>query len=256
MQKPTRLFSSFVRDLPPSLRRTLRRNLLFISLTLSAITLLTTLSNARAAGGSYTVDDAAINAPGECNIDAWYQNGRHNSSSHSVVSQDCTFKGLPSVQLGAAVQHSREDGGAQTQLSPQFKAQLFAWDDLGLALALAGTAHVAVNRAHAFDGGELNLPLTYQPLETLRLNLNAGWAHAYDDGEQNHRWTWGTGVEYDLARSLTLIAERYGQQGGKQAWQAGPRLHIGERIDVDLVLGRNLTGERDQWLTTGATLQF
>jgi hypothetical protein len=57
--------------------------------------------------------------------------------------------------------------------------------------------------------------------------------------------------------SLTLrIAERYGQQGAEQAWQAGPRFHLGERIDVDVVAGRNLTGERDRWLTTGATLRF
>jgi hypothetical protein len=256
MQKPTRLFTSFARSLPPAQGRMLRRNLLFVSLALSAIALLTTISNARAAGGSYAVDDAGINAPGECNIDAWYQNGRHTSSSTSVVSQDCTFKDLPNVQLGAAVQHSRNDGSGETQVSPQFKAQLFSWQALGLEVALAGSAHVAVNRAHAFDGGDLNLPLTWQPLETLRLNLNAGWAQAYDDGEQNHRWTWGTGVEYDLAHSLTLIAERYGQQGGEQAWQAGPRLHIGQRMDVDLVLGRSLIGERDQWLTTGATLRF
>lgn len=256
MQKPTRLLSSFVRSLPPSQGRMLRRNLLFVSFTLGVIALLTTLSNARAAGGSYTVDDAGINAPGDCNIDAWYQNDRHSSSSTRVVSQDCTFKGLPNVQLGAAVEYDREDGDAKTRLSPQFKAQLFTWEDLGLELAIAGSAHVAVNRAHAFDGGDLNLPLTYQPLETLRLNLNAGWAHAYDDGEQNQRWTWGAGVEYDLARPLTLIAERYGQRAGEQAWQAGPRLHVGERIDVDLVLGRNLIGERDQWLTTGATLRF
>jgi hypothetical protein len=256
MQKPTRLFTSLTRNLPPAQGRRLRCNLLFVSFTLGVIALLSTISNARAAGGSYTVDDAGINAPGECNIDAWYQNGRHSSSSNSVVSQDCTLKGLPTVQLGAAVQYSREDGTGQTQLSPQFKAQLFSWEDLGLELALAGSAHVAVNRAHAFDGGDLNLPLTYQPLETLRLNFNAGWTHAYDDGEQNHRWTWGTGVEYDLARSLTLIAERYGQRGGEQAWQAGPRLHVGQRIDVDLVLGRSLIGERDQWLTTGATLRF
>ena len=36
--------------------------------------------------------------------------------------------------------------------------------------------------------------------------------------------------------------------------QAGPRLHIGEFVDVDLVLGRSVVGDRTQWLTTGATL--
>ncbi|MDI1328653.1 hypothetical protein [Pseudomonas sp.] len=255
MQNPTRLFASFVRSLPAAQGRRLRRNLLFVSLTLSLIAVLSIISKANAAGGAYTVDDAGINAPGECNIDAWYQNGRHGSSS-SVVSQDCTLKGLPNAQLGAAVQHDRDDGDSETRLSPQFKAQIFSREDLGLELALAGSTHLAFNRAHAFDGVDLNLPFTYQPFETLRLNFNAGWTHAYDDGEQNHRWTWGTGVEYDLARSLTLIAERYGKQGGEQTWQAGPRLHVGEGIDVDLVVGRNLTGERDQWLTTGATLRF
>ncbi|UVL38164.1 hypothetical protein LOY55_18030 [Pseudomonas sp. B21-040] len=247
-------FTSFVRDLPPAQGRSLRRNLLFVGITLSVLGCLTMISHANAAGGAYVVDDAGINAPGECNIDAWYQNGRHTSSGTSTLSQDCTFKSLPTVQFGAVLQHSHDD--AQTQVSPQFKAQLFASENLGLEWALAGSAHVALNRAHAFDGGELNLPLTYQPFETLRLNLNAGWSHAYDDGEQNHRWTWGTGVEYDVARALTMIAERFGQQGAQQAWQAGPRFHVGERLDIDLVAGRNLTGERDQWLTTGATLRF
>ncbi|MNT69169.1 hypothetical protein D3C72_2074670 [compost metagenome] len=63
-------------------------------------------------------------------------------------------------------------------------------------------------------------------------------------------------MEYDLADALTLIAERFGQRGGQQAWQAGPRLHIGERLDLDLVVGRDLTQDRDQWLTTGVTLRF
>jgi len=257
MQKPTREFMSFVRNLPPVQGRRVRRNLWFVSITLSLIALLTVMSKAKAAGGAYVVDDAAINAPGECNIDTWYQSGRHNhSSSNASLSQDCTLKGLPNLQLGAAIAHSRDDADSETQLSPQFKTSLFAREDLGLEWALAGTAHFAFNRAHVFDGSELNLPFTYQPIRALRLNLNTGWAQAYDDGAQHHRWTWGTGVEYDLARSLTLIAERYGQRGAEQAWQAGPRFHLGERIDVDVVAGRNLTGERDQWLTTGAIVRF
>ncbi|WP_095144482.1 hypothetical protein [Pseudomonas sp. Irchel s3b6] len=248
---------SFTHDLPPAKRRMLRRNLMFVGMTLTAIAGLSLISKANAAGGAYVVDDGAINAPGECNVDLWNQSGRHNHSTHNLVlSQACTFKGLPGIQLGAAIEHGRDDGDGETQVSPQLKAQLLDREDLGLQLALAANAHVAINRAHAFDGADLSLPLTYTPIQTLRLNLNAGWAHAYDEGEQNHRWTWGTGVEYDLADALTLIAERFGQRGGQQAWQAGPRLHIGERLDLDLVVGRDLTQDRDQWLTTGVTLRF
>ncbi|MBU4631995.1 hypothetical protein [Pseudomonas chlororaphis] len=250
-------FASLTRDLPPAKRRMLQRNLMFVTLTLSLIGLLTLVAKANAAGGAYGVDDGAINAPGECNLDLWYQSLRHQGSNHGAVfSPACTFAGLPWLQVGAALERSREDGHGETQLSPQLKAQLWNREDLGLQLALATSAHFALNRGHAFDGGDISLPLTYQPLQSLRLNFNAGWAHAYDDGQQNHRWTWGSGFEYDLGERLTLVAERYGQRGGEQAWQAGPRLHLGANLDLDLVLGGQLNEGRDRWLTSGATLRF
>lgn len=239
--------------LPPAQRRALQRNLMFIGATLGLVLLVALISNAHAAGGAYVVDDGAINAPGECNVDAWYSANRHDGGSHSeTLSPACTFSTMPSVQWGAALSRAN----SETQVSPQLKAQVLSRPDLGLALAVSAGAHLALDRHHGFDGAELNLPLTWQPLAPLRLNLNAGWNHAYNDGDQQHRLTWGTGVEYQLANALTLIAERYGQQGGDQAWQAGPRLHIGEFVDVDLVLGRSLVGDRNQWLTTGATLRF
>ena len=239
--------------LPPAQRRALQRNLMFIGATLGLVLLVALISNAHAAGGAYVVDDGAINAPGACNVDAWYSANRHDGGSHSkTLSPACTFSTMPSVQWGAALSRANRE----TQVSPQLKAQVLSRPDLGLALAVAAGAHLALDRHHGFDGAEFNLPLTWQPLAPLRLNLNAGWSHAYNDGDQQHRLTWGTGVEYQLANALTLIAERYGQQGGDQAWQAGPRLHIGEFVDVDLVLGRSLVGDRNQWLTTGATLRF
>lgn len=237
--------------LPPAKRRALQRNLIFIGLTLALLLLIAVFSKAHAAGGAYVVDDGAINAPGECNVDAWHSANRHDSSTHSeTLSPACTFSGLPSVQWGAALSRA----GGETQVNPQLKAQVLSRDSLEVAVS-AG-AHVALDRRHAFDGADLNVPLTWQPVQALRLNLNAGWTHAYDDGEQNHRLTWGTGFEYQTARWLTLIAERYGQRDGDQAWQAGPRLHLGEFVDVDLLVGRSLIGDRDQWLTTGATLRF
>ncbi|WP_300239047.1 hypothetical protein [Pseudomonas sp.] len=249
--------ASWGHTLPAAKSRMLKRNLLFLALTAGATATLALCSKAQAAGGAYVVDDGAINAPGECNVDVWYQSTRHQGSSHnSVIAPACTFSQLPWVQLGAAVQRQQADAHGETQLSPQIKVQLLNREDLGLQLALAGSAHWALNRHHSFDGGDLTLPLTFSASDRLRLNLNAGWTHAYDDGEQNHRWTWGSGVEYDLMPSLTLIAERYGQRGGEQGWQAGPRLHVGQHLDLDLIVGQHLSEDRDRWLTTGATLRF
>lgn len=239
--------------LPPAKRRALRRNLMFIGLTLSVVLLISLLSKAFAAGGAYAVDDGAINAPGECNVDAWYSAHRHDGGTHNeTLSPACTFEALPAVQWGVALSRANRE----TQVSPQVKAQVMSRQDLRLEIAVSASAHVALDRRHAFDGADFNVPLTWQPLEPLRLNLNAGWTHAYDDGEQNQRLTWGAGAEYRVAHSLTLIVERYGQKDGEQAWQAGPRFHLGPLIDIDVVVGRSLVAERAQWLTTGATLRF
>ncbi|QIH08433.1 MULTISPECIES: hypothetical protein [unclassified Pseudomonas] len=243
--------------LPVAKSRMLKRNLLFLAITAGATATLALCSKAQAAGGAYVVDNGGINAPGECNVDLWYQADRRQGSNHnSVLVPACTFSQLPGVQLGAALQRQETDEHGETQLSPQVKLALLDRDDLGLQLALAGSAHWALNRSHSFDGGDLSLPLTFSPSDALHLNLSTGWSHAYDDGQQHHRWTWGTGVEYELLPSLTLIAERYGQRGGEQAWQAGPRLHIGHALDLDLILGQHLTDQRDRWLTTGVTLRF
>ena len=243
--------------LPPAKRRALQRNLIFIGVTLGLIVLIAMVSKAHAAGGSYVVDDGAINDPGQCNVDAWFTANRHDGSTHNqTLSPACTFTGMPSVQWTAALSRADTASSGETQVNPQAKAQVFTQKDLGLELAVSAGAHFALDRQHTFDGADFNIPLTWQPVEALRLNLNAGWTHAYNDGDQKHRLTWGTGFEYQVAPALTLIAERYGQEGGDQAWQAGPRFHLGEFVDVDVVVGRSLIADQAQWLTTGATVRF
>lgn len=243
--------------LPAAKRRALQRNLIFIGVTLGLVLLTALFAKAQAAGGAYVVDDGAVNAPGECNVDAWYTANRHAGRLHNeTLNPACTFSSLPAVQWSAALSRASGEGDAETQVSPQVKAQVWSRQDLGLEMAVSATTHFALDRAHAFDGADLNVPLTWQPVEALRLNLNGGWTHVYNGGEQNHRLTWGTGFEYQLADALTLIGERYGQEGGDQAWQAGPRFHVGKRVDVDVVVGQSLSGERNPWLTTGATVRF
>ncbi|KAB0785770.1 hypothetical protein IGA63_20950, partial [Pseudomonas aeruginosa] len=168
----------------------------------------------------------------------------------------CTFSALPSVQLGAALVREGDAGDRHSRLSPELKTPLLARDDLGLALALALSADLYLDRRHAFEGAGFNLPLSYQPFEALRLNAGVGLGHAYAEGERRHRWNWGMGMEYRVGQPLTLIAERFGESAGDSGWQAGPRLHLGERLDLDLLVGGHLRGERERWLVSGATLRF
>ena len=237
--------------------RMLKRNLLFLAITAGTTATLALCAKAQAAGGAYVVDDGAINAPRECNVDLWHQSARHKGSNHdNVIASACTFNQLPWLQLGAALQRQYADGSGETQVNPQIKVQLLNRQDLGLQLALAGSARWARRRAHGFDGGDLSLPVTFNATDSVRLHLNVGWAHAYDDSEQNHRSTWGIASEYDLTQRLTLIAQRYGEQGGEQGWQGGPRLHAGQHLDLDLIVGQCLTKGCGRLLTTGATFRF
>ncbi len=208
-------------------------------------------------GWAYRVDDGEIDPVGECNLDAWHQRERHHGNRYqSVLSPACTFSALPSVQLGAALVREGDAGDRHSRLSPELKTPLLARDDLGLALALALSADLYLDRRHAFEGAGFNLPLSYQPFEALRLNAGVGLGHAYAEGERRHRWNWGMGMEYRVGQPLTLIAERFGESAGDSGWQAGPRLHLGERLDLDLLVGGHLRGERERWLVSGATLRF
>ncbi|KIH83202.1 hypothetical protein [Pseudomonas batumici] len=257
MNEQPMLSNALFKHLPAAQRRALRRGVVFVGTTFGTFLLLSLYAKAHAAGGSYVVDDGGINDPGQCNVDTWYKSGRHHAArGESVLSADCTPTGLPAVQLGADINRSRDDGEHTTLLSPHIKASIFSREDLGLEAAVLSQAHIATNRRHAFDGADIAVPLTYKPFEALRMTLSTGWYHAYNDGKPSEGLTWGTGVEYDVLKSLTLVAERFGQQSGDQGWQAGPRLHIGEKLDIDLVLGQHLNGDRDRWFTTGATVRF
>ncbi|MDT4843720.1 hypothetical protein FQZ97_776550 [compost metagenome] len=257
-QGPTREppFAAFFESLPASLSRGLRWRLAFLAMVLGAV-LLGLLSEAWAAGGAYRVDDGEINPAGECNLDAWHQWDRHHANRYqSVLAPACTFSALPSLQLGAALVREGEAGERHSRMSPELKTPLLVRDDLGLALALALSADVYTDRRHAFEGAGFNLPLTYQPFDSLRLNAGLGLSHAYAEGERRHHWNWGAGLEYAVGESLTLIAERFGESAGDSGWQAGPRLHLGERLDLDLLVGGQLHGERGRWLVSGTTLRF
>ena len=57
----------------------------------------------------------------------------------------------------------------------------------------------------------VNIPATFQALENLKLNLNAGWL--YDRPNEVHWATWGASFDWSVNDRLTLIGEVFGQLG-------------------------------------------
>ena len=72
------------------------------------------------------------------------------------------------------------------------------------------------------------------------------------------------GFEWNFVQPLTLIGEVFGLAGPRQEARSvtEPRAQIGlrwtpaEAFDIDLIYGRNITGENANWLTLGLNLRF
>ena len=116
--------------------------------------------------------------------------------------------------------------------------------------------------AWATIGSNVNVPFTVQATKDLRININGGWL--YDATAHMGYGTYGAGFEWNFVQPLTLIGEVFGLAGQRQEARrvTEPRAQIGLRwtpvaaFDIDLIYGRNITGENANWLTLGVNLRF
>lgn len=218
---------------------------------------------AHAAGGAFAVDDSEVAKPGECKVESWYSHAS-NDDLVAVASPACVVKlGLP-VELGFALARSRGDDVWGTDLVLKAKTTLISVEGprkIGIGLAVATSFDLV---AHQNTGTLVNVPISIQLTEQLRANLNAGWS--FDNTTDTHYATWGVGLEWNFVKPLTLIAEIYGIAGDRPPTdppsltdvraQAGLRWTPHDKIDFDLIYGRNIGGENADWITAGVNLRF
>ena len=67
----------------------------------------------------------------------------------------------------------------------------------------------------------VNIPATFQALENLKFNLNAGWL--YDRPNELHWATWGASFDWSVNDRITLIGEVFGQLGHHARGLAAPQ---------------------------------
>ncbi|WP_439543400.1 hypothetical protein [Hyphomicrobium sp.] len=212
-------------------------------------------ARADAAGGAYVVDDAAIGMPGECQVETWTSHG-DNGHLVAVLAPACV------VDLGAPVEFTTTLLGSRVNSEWTGTAGLQAKVILvPVGPATAGIALVA-GTVVDFDGGQIasafvNVPVTIQVHDHLRVNLNGGWLD--DRLEDKSHITWGAGFEWDLAKKWTLIGEVYGlvgSPGHEPRMQAGLRYMPSGAVDCDLIYGNNIAGENANWITAGVTFRY
>ena len=205
------------------------------------------------ASGPYVVEDAAIGNVGECQVESWVSVAS-NGDFIGVTQPACVVRiGVP-VEFTTTLQPVRIDGEWATLAGLQGKFILVPLEPNNIAIAMIiGTL---VDATHGESLALVNVPFTIKVRDDFRVNVNAGWL--FDTIDDASHFTWGGGFEWDFRKSWTLIAEVFGLTGNQSEprMQAGVRYSPTKALDVDLIYGYSLTGEKADWVTAGLTVRF
>ena len=215
---------------------------------------------ALAAGGATAVDDADVGTPGSCKVESWAAFGA-GGDFIGTMAPSCVVSIFRPVEFGAQVQRSRMDDAWGTSGSVKAKINLIpsATGAIGIGL-VGGLGFDLITKEHT--GTFATVPFTFQLNDAFKVHLNAGWSN---DRVLALNWfTWGAGVEWNIVKPVTFIAEVFGQTGNPfdpstvtdPRWQAGLRFTPVDHIDLDVFYGRNIAGEGRNWITVGLNYRF
>jgi hypothetical protein len=247
-----------------------------------ALALVCASSAALAQGGPFRVDDSGVEEAGTIKLEAsgaFSLDGRREREFS--IRPGFTPELLPFVEFSLGLTRSAEGRDPEdakrrfwgTRLEPEAKVELVPVErhGVGLGLKVGAAWRLSAQRLGADVDPEVaglrrleSLSAagiaTLRPLESLALNLNLGVER--DRIDRRTAPLWGVGaawraVEDSPIGGTTLIAEVSGSDRRRSAVQAGLRQTLfEERLDLDLVLGRNLSDERATWLIGGIAVRF
>lgn len=214
---------------------------------------------ARAANGAYAVDAADIGEAGSCKVESWLSSAS-NTDFTAVANPSCVVNPLQPVELSMFTSRARSDGEWGTAIQPKAKTNI-----LPTGIGKLGLAFYAGGSFDALTGENLTafavIPTTFRLNEAMRLNFNGGWL--WDRSVDRHYLTYGIGFDWKFTDTLQWTIEAFGQAGQSDTpsavrprFQTGVRYRPDEIFSVDLIYGRNITGENANWITLGTTIRF
>jgi hypothetical protein len=231
-------------DHHPSLR-------LGLACVVGTLCVLLSFRDGHASGGAFMVDDAGVDDPGACKVESWAAFA-NNRDFIGVVAPACVVNLGRPVELAAPLGRVRSDGVWSTDLVLKAKTPIIPLDDGKFGIALIGGAGFNLTQGET-AAAFVSMPISFQVSDPLRLNLNVGALRNIADDRT--LFTWGAGAYLSLTQQVAFVAETFGF-GDETGAQVGVRYTPHEKIDFDLIYGRNLTGERADWVTFGVNLRF
>jgi hypothetical protein len=231
-----------------------------IALLSIAVTALAYSNKGYAAGAAYQVDTAEVSEPGSCKVESWVSSAQ-NQDVIASVSPACVVNVSRPVEVSAQFARTRADGEWGTGLAPKVKTNIVptALGTWGFALS-AIASYDLITRENT--GLLVTVPATLRVSNVVRINLNAGWFR--DRAEHRDYFTYGAGFDWRTPDNVwTLTGEVFGLAGAAEAsGTLAPRFQLGLRyrpvdiFNIDLIYGRNLAGERANWLTLATIVRF
>lgn len=214
---------------------------------------------AEAAGGAFAVDTADVSEAGSCKIESWLS-AASNSDLAGVVNPACVIDVFRPVEFSAQMSRTRTDNVWGTSVAPKAKTNL-----VPTAVGSFGFAFAAGASFDALTGQNTSVfsvvPATLRLSETIRINLNGGWL--WDRTADRHYLAYGAAFDWKLTEIITLTTEVFGQAGVaddphvvQPRFQTGLRFRPIETFSLDVIYGRNITGENANWITVGTTIRF
>ena len=213
----------------------------------------------RAANGAYAVDAADISEAGSCKVESWLS-WATNADFTAVANPSCVVNPSQPVELSMLSSRARSGGDWTTSIQPKAKTNIAP-----TGVGRLGYSFYAGGSFDVLTGDNLTafavVPATFRLNETMRINLNGGWL--WDRSVDHHYLTWGIGFDWKFTDTLQWTIEAFGQAGQSDTpsavrprFQTGIRYRPDEIFSVDLIYGRNITGEHANWITLGTTIRF
>jgi hypothetical protein len=237
-----------------------------------------TPNGALAAGSAYQVDTAEVAEPGQCKIETW-ASFASNRDFIGALAPDCVVDLGRPVDMSAQFTRVRSDGDWASGVTPKLKTNLLptaigAW---GFALSGQATYDLATGSNAGISAA---IPATLRISNVLRINLNGGWQ--WDRGAARHYATYGAGLDWRTPDNRwTLTSEIFGLVGvthvapplldvsdpappdlspssgaTRPRFQAGIRFRPVDPFSIDLIYGRNITGENANWITAAMVVRW
>ena len=201
------------------------------------------------AGRPLTTEDATTREDGTCQIEAWVDRTRANTTGLFTVPA-CAIAGVE-FQAGIA----RERAGGRLQTVSEFVQAKHAFRDIddgawGAGLVV-GMARFPQREAKTGWGDPFATAIVSVGLAEDRetrplLHLNLGTTRVGD--ERRSLTTWGVAVEKPVAERLTVLAEAFGENRNRAFLRAGGRFTVFEGLDADLTYVTRTGGPREERL--------